>query len=89
MFEKLLPAVEEVRLQTGDALFVYSDGLLEAKSPEGEEIGEEGLVAIARDLLASDDAAAPAFPRRLVDHVVEGLGFQQTDDMTLVLLRAL
>jgi sigma-B regulation protein RsbU (phosphoserine phosphatase) len=89
MFEKLLPEVEEVRLERGDALFVYSDGLLEAKSPEGEEIGEEGLVAAARDLLASEDGAGSAFPRRLVDHVVEGLGFQQTDDMTLVLLRAL
>jgi sigma-B regulation protein RsbU (phosphoserine phosphatase) len=89
MFEKLLPAVEEVRLENGDALFVYSDGLLEAKSPGGDELGEDGLVTAARDLLASEDGAAPALPRRLVDHVVEGLGFQQTDDMTLVLLRAL
>jgi sigma-B regulation protein RsbU (phosphoserine phosphatase) len=89
MFEKLLPEVEELRLEKGDALFVYSDGLLEAISPDGEEIGEESLVAAAIDLLASEDGAAPAFPRRLVDHVVEGLGFQQTDDMTLVFLRAL
>ncbi len=89
MFEKLFPAVEEVRLETGDSLLVYSDGLLEAKSPVGEEIGEEGLVKAARDLLASEDGDALSFPRRLVDHVVEGLGFQQTDDMTLVLLRAL
>ncbi len=89
MFEKLLPEVEEVRLETGDALLVYSDGLLEAKSPDGEEIGEEALVAIARDLLASEDRAGPAFPRRLVDHVVEGLGFDQTDDITLVLAQGL
>jgi sigma-B regulation protein RsbU (phosphoserine phosphatase) len=89
MFEKLLPAVEEVRLERGDALLVYSDGLLEARSPDGEEMGEEGLVAAVRDLLASEDGTSLAFPRRLVDHVVEGLAFQQSDDMTLVLLRAL
>jgi sigma-B regulation protein RsbU (phosphoserine phosphatase) len=85
MFEKLAPAVEEVGLAPGDALLLYSDGLLEARSPAGEELGEDGLVAAALELLGREASAASGFPQRLLGHVVEGLGFQQTDDMTLVL----
>ncbi len=88
MFDKLSPEVEEVRIERGDALFVYSDGLLEAKSQDGEELGEDGLVEAASALLASTGSAS-TLPRRLVEHVVEGLGFHQTDDMTLVLVRGL
>jgi phosphoserine phosphatase RsbU/P len=86
MFEKLLPEVEQVRLDPGAALLLYSDGILEATSPDGEELGEAGLIATALDFLRAEPLA-PAFPRLLVGHVVEGLGFQQTDDMTLVLAR--
>jgi sigma-B regulation protein RsbU (phosphoserine phosphatase) len=89
MFEKLESDVEEIGLDPGDALFLYSDGLLEAKSPDGEELGEAGLVAAALELLGMDAIAASGFPQRLVDHVVDDLGFQQTDDMTLVLARGL
>jgi sigma-B regulation protein RsbU (phosphoserine phosphatase) len=89
MFEALAPEVEEVRLDPGDALLLYSDGLLEAKSRDGEELGEEHFVAAALDLLQAEAFSEPAFPRRLVDHLVEGLGFQQTDDMTLVVVRGL
>ena len=89
MFEKLLPEVEQVRLDPGASLLLYSDGILEATSPDGEELGEAGLIATALDLLRAEPLSAPAFPRLLVDHVVEGLGFQQTDDMTLVLARGL
>jgi sigma-B regulation protein RsbU (phosphoserine phosphatase) len=86
MFETLSPEVRGVEIEPGDALLVYSDGLLEAKSAEDEELGEGGLLAAARDLLAAGD---DALPRRLVDRVVEELGFRQTDDMTLVLLQSL
>jgi phosphoserine phosphatase RsbU/P len=86
MFETLSPEVEEVRLDEGAALLLYSDGVLEAKSREGEELGEAGLIATALDMLKDP---SPALPRTLVDHIVEGLGFQQTDDMTLVLARGL
>jgi serine phosphatase RsbU (regulator of sigma subunit) len=89
MFERLLPVVEQVRLEPGDALLLYSDGLLEAVSPNGEELGEAGLVTAALRLLEPEAPPARAFPRRLVDHVVDDLGFQQTDDMTLVLARGL
>jgi sigma-B regulation protein RsbU (phosphoserine phosphatase) len=86
MFDALAAEVEEVRLDPGAALLLYSDGLLEAKSPDGDELCEEGLMDAAIDFLK---APSPALPRTLVDHVVEGLGFQQTDDMTLVLGRGL
>lgn len=89
MFDELSPEVGEVPLERGDLLLLYSDGLLEAKSPDGDELGEDGLVSTALEFLDAEALPATSFPRRLVDHIVEGLGFQQTDDMTLVLVRGL
>lgn len=38
----------EARLAPGDRLFLVSDGVTECPSPEGEELGEEGLARILR-----------------------------------------
>lgn len=34
-----------VKLGTGDALFIFTDGILEAQNPEGQFFGEENLLA--------------------------------------------
>lgn len=39
---------KEVMLEQGDVLFFYSDGIIEAKSPEGEEFGFERLENLIR-----------------------------------------
>ncbi|MGH9322839.1 MAG: PP2C family protein-serine/threonine phosphatase [Vicinamibacteria bacterium] len=89
MFEELTPEVESVEMRRGDALLVYSDGLLEARSPAGDELGEDRLVEIARELLTETDLPVPSFPARLVEDVVVRLGYQQTDDVTLVAARGI
>lgn len=85
----LLPSsqyrMSELELEEGALLCLYSDGITECASPEGDEFGEQrlaaflaqrieqGLPALERDL----DAACVRFAR----------GEPQGDDQTVVLLR--
>jgi sigma-B regulation protein RsbU (phosphoserine phosphatase) len=77
----------EVSLSPGDLLVIYTDGFSEAMSPKLEEWGENRLIdAItscngqpAKDSIAKIMQAADTFAS----------GAPQSDDMTLVILRAL
>jgi len=77
----------EVSLCPGDLLVIYTDGFSEAMNPNLEEWGEERLIhAIAscaglpaKDAISKIMQAADAFAS----------GAPQSDDMTLVILRAL
>ncbi|MCU0304672.1 MAG: SpoIIE family protein phosphatase [Thermoanaerobaculales bacterium] len=77
--------VLEVELEPGDVVLAYSDGVVEAQSPEGELYGEERL---ARAL-----ATAPAgSPQQTVNHIVEEIeaftrGHTPYDDLTLLAAR--
>ncbi len=69
-----------IDLEPGDLLYAYTDGLREARSPEGEEYGEDRLLAAIRthrskpavQLLAEIEADVLRFSR----------GEEQQDDMT-------
>ena len=77
----------EVSLSPGDLLVIYTDGFSEAMNPNLEEWGEERLIGAitacsdlsAKDSIAKIMQAADAFAS----------GAPQSDDMTLVILRAL
>jgi phosphoserine phosphatase RsbU/P len=77
----------EISLAPGDLLVIYTDGFSEAMNPNLEEWGEERLIhAIAgcaglpaKDSISKIMQAADAFAS----------GAPQSDDMTLVILRAL
>ena len=71
-----------VALGPGDVLAVYSDGLSEATSPDGRELGAEGLIAILRR-----HASLPA--RQIVEAALADVGAfcagaPAGDDRTLV-----
>ena len=73
-------------LQPGDTVVLYTDGVVEARGPDGSEFGVDRLV----DLLereASSERAPEEVLRRLVRAVLDHQGGPLRDDATLVLLR--
>lgn len=76
----------ELELFSGDLLCVYSDGVTEASSPEGEELGESGLISLFDDGPASLASLRDALDERLQE-LTDGL--PQGDDQTVVMLRRL
>jgi len=78
-------SVARIRLEPGDLLCLYSDGITEAESPAGEELGFERLGEIV-------DGAAAGPLDGLVDEIDRAVreisaGLPQGDDQTVLLLR--
>jgi serine phosphatase RsbU (regulator of sigma subunit) len=72
-------------LAPGDLVVVFSDGVTEAFSPEGEEFGDDRLIECVR-------ANADRTPVALLDRIMEAVrrfmkDAVQNDDMTVVVLR--
>jgi sigma-B regulation protein RsbU (phosphoserine phosphatase) len=84
IFDEWECQVRELRLESGDLLTVFSDGITEAFSGAGEEFGEHRLIEILR-------GHRPLSLASLVDVVIgrvaEFSGGEQTDDQTLVMAR--
>ncbi len=79
------PASCETRLEPGDRLVLYTDGITEARSPEGEFFGEQRLA----DFISAAAAAghpAPETVRRLMRHVLSHQADQLQDDASIVVL---
>lgn len=77
----------EVRIDVGDVLLLFTDGVSEAMDTEGEEMGEEKLEAVAR--LHLDEPAAVILAK-IVDAVKEhSRNVPQSDDITLVIAKAI
>ncbi|MBC7373373.1 MAG: serine/threonine-protein phosphatase [Frankiales bacterium] len=75
----------ELSLEPGDRVLLYTDGVVEGRSPAGEEFGLEHLL----DLLVRESASgllAGEVLRRLVHNCLEFQGGQLRDDATLLLL---
>lgn len=78
---------ETVHLEKGDTVVIYSDGVSEALSLEGEEFGDERLQAAI-------EAAGNVPAHTLVEHVKNAVseftrGAPQSDDITVMVLRYL
>ncbi len=74
-----------VQLEVGDLVLIYTDWLVDVRNPNGEPLGEEGLLAAVREL---ELCATEDFPRALFDIVARYRGTRgATDDQTLLLLR--
>ena len=84
----LLPGVtyEETEgvIDQGDAMLLYSDGLVEQHGPGREMYGFPRL----REAMATDDAGSALLDRLLDElHAFTGPAWEQEDDITLVTLR--
>ncbi len=79
--------VETMRLERGDKLFFYSDGITEAMNEKRDEYGEERLMAMAEKTAGLD--AEQSLDAVMAD-VAEFLGtLHPQDDQTLVVLQLL
>ncbi|MDJ1132803.1 PP2C family protein-serine/threonine phosphatase [Streptomyces iconiensis] len=77
--------VRSDRLQPGDRLVLYTDGITEARSPSGEQFGLERFT----DFLVRHNAdflPAPETLRRLIAHHLDYHGGTLNDDATALLL---
>lgn len=74
-----------VTLRPNDVLLLYSDGVTEARSPEGEEYGEERLEAFLR---SHRDRAPGDFVHALISDVESFTNAARlADDVTVVVIR--
>jgi serine phosphatase RsbU (regulator of sigma subunit) len=73
-----------VRLAPGDRVIVYSDGVSEAESPEGDEFGEQRLVEVAE---SSKEMSAAGLVEAIVRSVhLFAAGRPQGDDITALVV---
>ena len=75
----------ETRLQPGDQVLLYTDGIIEARSPQGEFFGEDRLADFILRAAAAGDPA-PETVRRLMRQVLAHQADQLQDDASIVLL---
>ncbi|WP_299361076.1 SpoIIE family protein phosphatase [uncultured Paracoccus sp.] len=73
----------ELQLEPGDRLFIASDGITEAVSLHGEQLGDEGLIAAMR---TNAPLRGPIFLESLCWSISEYTGGASADDMSAVLL---
>ncbi len=84
-----VPRVPEVgveQLEPGDCLLLYTDGVVDARSPEGEFFGEERLADLIVGSLA-DRLPPPETMRRTVRALLAHQQGRLTDDASLMLLQ--
>jgi sigma-B regulation protein RsbU (phosphoserine phosphatase) len=73
-----------LRLDRGDVLVSYSDGLTEAENPQGEMLGEERVKNIIR---AEAPAGSKQLERKLLETIQSfTMGRSQTDDITIMIV---
>jgi serine phosphatase RsbU (regulator of sigma subunit) len=74
---------ERIRLNAGDCLALYTDGITEAADPSGEEFGSDRLRAL---LCADRTSGLQAQHAQIVQNVRQFANGKLNDDATLVLL---
>jgi serine phosphatase RsbU (regulator of sigma subunit) len=75
---------EEISINPGDRLFIYSDGIPEAMKEQREEFGDENLLEIVQQHRShSADALIEKINTALNSHFGS---MSQNDDMTMMLL---
>jgi len=83
-------AQQSIRVEAGDIVLMFSDGLTDVFSPDGEMLTADGLMELARTTFAKFSSQVPL--RTFVDALVDAIkGFHGADDLeddlTLLTLR--
>jgi Stage II sporulation protein E (SpoIIE) len=75
----------DTRLEPGDRLLLYTDGITEARSPDGEFFGERRLADFISAAVAAGDPS-PEMVRRLMHNLLAHQADQLQDDASIVVL---
>jgi serine phosphatase RsbU (regulator of sigma subunit) len=85
MFDQSQYAAVETRLEPGDMLVMYSDGITEAEDPSGRPFEETGLEAVVTTCSAYPAAEMAAATVKAVEQHVKASRF--VDDLTILVLK--
>jgi sigma-B regulation protein RsbU (phosphoserine phosphatase) len=89
-FEEWNCVEEEVRLDAGDTLLLYSDGVTDATNAAGDEFGEDHLVGTLRENIAlTGRGTAEDLVREIVNAVSTFSETSLVDDITVVAIRGI
>jgi phosphoserine phosphatase RsbU/P len=72
-----------VELRPGDLLLLFTDGITEAMSPEGEQFGEQRMLAV---MASRDSQPVDELQSQLLANVKDFSNSRLTDDATLILV---
>ncbi|HVH61930.1 MAG TPA: GAF domain-containing SpoIIE family protein phosphatase, partial [Candidatus Sulfotelmatobacter sp.] len=86
LFERWECEIAEVELAPGDTLVLYTDGITEARSADGEEFGECRLIDILQE---SCHLPVGSLLQAVVGAVRQFTSGEQQDDITLVIARSI
>lgn len=75
----------QLELRPGDALILYTDGVIEARDASGEQFGLERLAALVATCAGR---SAEGIARRIERSVLDHRGDRAEDDVAIVVLRA-
>jgi serine phosphatase RsbU (regulator of sigma subunit) len=75
---------EQVQLEPGDTLFIYTDGVTDAHSPQGRFFGERGLLSLLEQPSPSLEALLQHLEASLDQHISIA---SQFDDITALAIR--
>lgn len=84
IFPEVKFALESTELNSGDTIFIYTDGLVDAMSGSGERFGLERVKRLILENLSSD---VRSIASKLKDEVLNFTEGQHRDDLTFVILR--
>jgi serine phosphatase RsbU (regulator of sigma subunit) len=79
-------AVQRIRLEPGDAAVFYTDGITEARGPDGSFFGERRLRDLLRSCAGLD---APAIAEKMRDVTLEFGEGNLRDDLAVLVLRVI
>ena len=87
LMEGFLVHTEQVQLEPGDTLVLYTDGVTEASDPRGVQLGLDGLAKVVRENTGVTSEQLIQRILRAVNSYTDGI--QPVDDTTLVIARML
>jgi len=82
LFENFPFKMQKMNLNKGESLFLYTDGLTEARNAQGQLLGREHVMELFEQIATNE-------PERLIEATINDVnaftaGAEQTDDLTLL-----